>query len=216
MGPVLLANALPRLSSHPPTTSTATPTHVTPPSLLSAPGLLSATPSLLGNALGTGPVAGSPPHNVIMASQQSGTNAPGPPLGRMLSGEGDGKKSEPLTIDTSQTALSGDGPPTPTHSEVPDCAKGKRFYLYTAPSNMVQPNFQFSVVAPTGSPPAGGLPPMQGVSSSLQALRPQGPTITPSLANHYRDDLVNHVRGWPADILEKQVRAIVLIALLPL
>lgn len=67
----------------------------------------------------------------------------------------------------------------------------------------------FIVVAappPTGSPPTGSLPPMQGVSSSLQALRPQGPTITPSLANHYRDDLVNHVRGWPAEILEKQVR----------
>lgn len=46
---------------------------------------------------------------------------------------------------------------------------------------------------------------LQGVSSSLQALRPQGPTITPSLANHVRDDLTNHVRGWPADILEKQV-----------
>lgn len=61
------------------------------------------------------------------------------------------------------------------------------------------------VQAPSGSPPTGGLPPMQGVSSSLQALRPQGPTITPSLANHYRDDLVNHVRNWPADILEKQV-----------
>lgn len=37
-----------------------------------------------------------------------------------------------------------------------------------------------------------------GVSSSLAAL-------TPSLANHYRDDLVNHVRGWPADVCEKQV-----------
>lgn len=60
---------------------------------------------------------------------------------------------------------------------------------------------------PSGSPPTGsGLSTLQGVSSSLQALRPQGPTITPSLANHVRDDLVNHVRGWPADILEKQVR----------
>lgn len=42
------------------------------------------------------------------------------------------------------------------------------------------------------------------VTSSLQALRQQGPHLTPSLANYYRDDLVNHVRGWPADILEKQ------------
>jgi len=44
-----------------------------------------------------------------------------------------------------------------------------------------------------------------GSCSSLHALRPQGPHLTPSLANHYRDDLVNHVRGWPADTLEKQV-----------
>jgi len=42
-------------------------------------------------------------------------------------------------------------------------------------------------------------------SSSLQALRPQGPNLTPSLANFYRDDLVNHVRGMPAELLEKQV-----------
>lgn len=55
---------------------------------------------------------------------------------------------------------------------------------------------------------------MQGVSSSLQALRPQGPTITPSLANHYRDDLVNHVRGWPADILEKQVSHVTIVDIL--
>lgn len=59
--------------------------------------------------------------------------------------------------------------------------------------------------APAGSPQGNSISSLQGVSSSLQALRPQGPTITPSLANHYRDDLVNHVRGWPADILEKQV-----------
>lgn len=60
------------------------------------------------------------------------------------------------------------------------------------------------VSVPVSSPP-GNLSTLQGMSSSLQALRPQGPSITPSLANHYRDDLVNHVRGWPAEILEKQV-----------
>lgn len=69
-----------------------------------------------------------------------------------------------------------------------------------------------SVAIPVTSPQGGGsssgsgLSSLQGMSSSLQALRPQGPSITPSLANHYRDDLVNHVRGWPADILEKQVK----------
>lgn len=61
------------------------------------------------------------------------------------------------------------------------------------------------VAVPVSSPPGSLTSSLQGVSSSLQALRPQGPTITPSLANHYRDDLVNHVRGWPAEIIEKQV-----------
>lgn len=60
------------------------------------------------------------------------------------------------------------------------------------------------MAVPVSSPPAS-LASLQAMSSSLQALRPQGPTITPSLANHYRDDLVNHVRGWPAEIIEKQV-----------
>ncbi|KAJ4431598.1 hypothetical protein ANN_20197 [Periplaneta americana] len=45
-----------------------------------------------------------------------------------------------------------------------------------------------------------------GSCSSLHALRPQAPHLTPTLANHYRDDLVNHVRGWPADALEKQAQ----------
>ncbi|XP_066157046.1 WW domain-containing adapter protein with coiled-coil homolog [Euwallacea fornicatus] len=155
VGPVLLANALPRLSSHPSTTPTATPTLTTPPSLLMS----------------------SPTQNAPGALPQGLANAPGPP---------DVKKTmDLLTIDTTQAAMTSDGPPTPTHSEVPECSK---------------------VVAPTGSPPSGSLPPLQGVSSSLQALRLQGPTITPSLANHYRDDLVNHVRGWPAEILEKQTQ----------
>lgn len=153
-GPVLLANALPRLSSHPTTTSSTATT---------LPAQLMGAVSLLG--------AASPGD----LSQAGGSNAPGPP---------DAKKS-PLTVDTNQAG--GEGPPTPTHSEVPECSK------------VVAP-------PPTGSPPTGSLPPMQGVSSSLQALRPQGPTITPSLANHYRDDLVNHVRGWPAEILEKQAQ----------
>lgn len=56
-------------------------------------------------------------------------------------------------------------------------------------------------LASVTSPPAS-LSSLQGVA----ALRSTGPTITPSLANYYRDDLVNHVRGWPADILEKQAQ----------
>lgn len=44
---------------------------------------------------------------------------------------------------------------------------------------------------------------LQGVSS--QMLRHQGPSLTPSLGNYVRTDLIAHVMNWPADILEKQV-----------
>ncbi|CAA9996411.1 unnamed protein product [Nesidiocoris tenuis] len=55
------------------------------------------------------------------------------------------------------------------------------------------------------SPPSN-LSSLQTLSagSTLAAIRPQAPNLTPSLANFYRDDLVNHVRGWQADLLEKQ------------
>lgn len=37
-------------------------------------------------------------------------------------------------------------------------------------------------------------------------MRNQGPSLTPSLANYFRADLIAHVTNWPADVLEKQVR----------
>lgn len=46
---------------------------------------------------------------------------------------------------------------------------------------------------------------LQGVVASTQALRSQGPSLTPSLANYFRADLIAHVTNWPADLLEKQV-----------
>lgn len=38
------------------------------------------------------------------------------------------------------------------------------------------------------------------------ALHHAAPMLTPSLQNYVRVDLTGHVIGWPADILEKQVR----------
>ncbi|KAK9730131.1 WW domain [Popillia japonica] len=99
---------------------------------------------------------------------------------------GSGVHTQLLSVDTNHSGPVNDGPPTPTHSETPDCAK---------------------VAIPSTSPPSSTLSTIPtGVSSSLHALRPQGPTITPSLANHVREDLTNHVKGWPADILEKQAQ----------
>lgn len=39
-----------------------------------------------------------------------------------------------------------------------------------------------------------------------QVSRTLGPSLTPSLANYSRADLIQHVTNWPADLLEKQVR----------
>jgi WW domain-containing adapter protein with coiled-coil len=46
---------------------------------------------------------------------------------------------------------------------------------------------------------------LQSVMTSSQAGRSQGPNLTPSLANYCRADLIGHITGWPADMLEKQV-----------
>lgn len=75
--------------------------------------------------------------------------------------------------------------------------------------------------SPSGvNPGVQGLSSLQGLSTlgslgslgnggGLQALSrvqpPLTPSLTPSLANHYREDLTQHVRAFPADILEKQV-----------
>lgn len=51
---------------------------------------------------------------------------------------------------------------------------------------------------------------MENASASLSNLSSQGtrilgPSLTPSLANYFRADLITHVTGWPAEMLEKQV-----------
>lgn len=86
------------------------------------------------------------------------------------------------------------------------------FYLNFKP-------FLVSSPGPTNSS-VQGLSSLQGLSTlgslgslgnggGLQALSrvqpPLTPSLTPSLANHYREDLTQHVRAFPADILEKQV-----------
>lgn len=121
-------------------------------------------------------------HTVLILSQQASLdhgqgNTQHPPM-------------QPLKVDTSggNGVTLGEGPPTPTHSESQDCVDARK--LSSPPSSLS--SLQSLAQAGVGS------------CSSLHALRPQGPHLTPTLANHYRDDLVNHVRGWPADGLEKQ------------
>lgn len=186
VGPVLLSAALPKLMQQ----------HVGPVMGDSTPGQVAAIPVTAPNA--PGPPIGGPLPRMISHSpmidekgtQQLVVHSQSQSMGLHRTGtiHADSAVHSQLSVDTSNhSGTIVEGPPTPTHSESADCTK--------------------VVVSGTlGSPPSSAVPTLQGVSSSLQALRPQGPTITPSLANHYRDDLVNHVRGWPADILEKQAQ----------
>ncbi|XP_056638985.1 WW domain-containing adapter protein with coiled-coil homolog [Diorhabda sublineata] len=190
VGPVLLANALPKLISHPihiPSTplgrTELSPQHTPIPSTLAISntpgppvtlGLTTSLPRMVSQSTSTSEST----EKVLQGGQQR-------PITSTAVTSGDTGVLTSLTVDINHSGSVVEGPPTPTHSETPDCAK--------------------AAVVPVSSP-SGSLQTLQGVSSSLQALRPQGPTITPSLANHYRDDLVNHVRGWPAELLEKQAQ----------
>uniref|UniRef100_A0A1L8DD81 WW domain-containing protein n=1 Tax=Nyssomyia neivai TaxID=330878 RepID=A0A1L8DD81_9DIPT len=86
-----------------------------------------------------------------------------------------------VKIDTSGNSLViGDGPPTPTQE-------------------MDVLNSDYKKMDGTSSATLSSL---QGVTS--QVSRTLGPSLTPSLANYSRADLIQHVTNWPADLLEKQ------------
>ncbi|PNF20831.1 hypothetical protein B7P43_G12073 [Cryptotermes secundus] len=241
-GPVLLANALPHLISHPHISTPTSTASLAPGRNLYQPSgksstqqipspvqqsSASSTPSMVPAPLQGSVAATGPPVSLAnlsrLLSQITGaknleqpelspqkalqTNQTALLLSRQVSlepgtvGTGGGGGStglnnqhpsqplQPLKVDTTNNTSIGEGPPTPTHSESQDCVDARK--LSSPPSNLS--SLQNLAQAGVGS------------CSSLHALRPQGPHLTPTLANHYRDDLVNHVRGWPADTLEKQV-----------
>ena len=45
----------------------------------------------------------------------------------------------------------------------------------------------------------------QSAGGGLSSIRANVPALTPSLANYYKETLISHVQGWPAEGLEKQV-----------
>ncbi|PNF20829.1 hypothetical protein B7P43_G12073 [Cryptotermes secundus] len=242
-GPVLLANALPHLISHPHISTPTSTASLAPGRNLYQPSgksstqqipspvqqsSASSTPSMVPAPLQGSVAATGPPVSLAnlsrLLSQITGaknleqpelspqkalqTNQTALLLSRQVSlepgtvGTGGGGGStglnnqhpsqplQPLKVDTTNNTSIGEGPPTPTHSESQDCVDARK--LSSPPSNLS--SLQNLAQAGVGS------------CSSLHALRPQGPHLTPTLANHYRDDLVNHVRGWPADTLEKQAQ----------
>uniref|UniRef100_A0A0K8S428 WW domain-containing protein n=2 Tax=Lygus hesperus TaxID=30085 RepID=A0A0K8S428_LYGHE len=132
----------------------------------------------------SGSAGGIPSASIGGSSGVDVANAPGPPSAASAASL---HIVTPIHVDTSCSgaAIQDPGPPTPTHSETQDCPDVRK--LVSPPSNLSS---------------------LQTLSagSTLAAIRPQAPNLTPSLANFYRDDLVNHVRGWQADLLEKQAQ----------
>ncbi|KAI5700911.1 hypothetical protein M8J75_004131 [Diaphorina citri] len=160
------------------------------------------------------------------STQKLSTSAPLKPLTASIVTN----STEALRVDTSSTSAD-PGPPTPTHSEscttpltapsgptplghAQDIRK-----LNSSPSAVSAPVTSTSVSAAVGG---GGLSSLSGLSSVtsqatssslscltssvIHAMRPQAPSVNPALANHYREDLTSHVRGWPADVCEKQAQ----------
>lgn len=87
----------------------------------------------------------------------------------------------------SSQLLSGDGPPTPTQE-----------------MDLVLPDHR--KMEGTSTTTTSAVSSLQGVMTSSQSGRSQGPNLTPSLAKYFRADLISHVTGWPSEILEKTVQ----------
>ncbi|XP_019558582.3 rho GTPase-activating protein gacF isoform X2 [Aedes albopictus] len=87
----------------------------------------------------------------------------------------------------SSQLLSGDGPPTPTQE-----------------MDLVLPDHR--KMESTSTTTTSAVSSLQGVMTSSQSGRSQGPNLTPSLAKYFRADLISHVTGWPSEILEKTVQ----------
>ncbi|OAD55886.1 WW domain-containing adapter protein with coiled-coil [Eufriesea mexicana] len=203
-GPVSLATALPRLTSHPPSTP-QTPGKLNSPTQQqgnsNAPGppvSLANLPRLLSQITGNKEQPDITPQKALQTLQTAAIL-----LSRQQSASGDRNNSGndvmvPLKVDTSGNVTS-EGPPTPTHSETQDCIDARKLTSPGGTNSGVQGLSSLQNLSTLGS--LGNLS-----NTGLQALSrvqpPLTPSLTPSLANHYREDLTQH----PADILEKQAQ----------
>ncbi|XP_044014770.1 WW domain-containing adapter protein with coiled-coil isoform X2 [Aphidius gifuensis] len=215
-GPVLLATALPRLTSQPPSTPQTPQSHCkignSPPTSTqqnnanSGPGppvTLANLPRILSQITGTKEQTDITPQKAlqtiqtaIFLSRQSSSNDRAGSSNDLMA---------PLKVDTSgNIPLTNEGPPTPTHSETQDCIDARKLASPGAINSSVQ-----GICSLQGISTFGTLSSL-GNGGGLQALSrvqpPLTPSLTPSLANHYREDLTQHVRAFPADILEKQAQ----------
>ncbi|XP_044014771.1 WW domain-containing adapter protein with coiled-coil isoform X3 [Aphidius gifuensis] len=215
-GPVLLATALPRLTSQPPSTPQTPQSHCkignSPPTSTqqnnanSGPGppvTLANLPRILSQITGTKEQTDITPQKALQTIQTAIF------LSRQQSSSNDRAGSSndlmaPLKVDTSgNIPLTNEGPPTPTHSETQDCIDARKSSPGAINSSVqgicsLQGISTFGTLSSLGN--GGGLQALSRVQPPLT------PSLTPSLANHYREDLTQHVRAFPADILEKQAQ----------
>lgn len=121
MGPVLLANALPRLISHPihvPSTPAGRP-EASPQST----SALMPVPATITTSNAPGPPSALATLPRIMSQTTPSDNIE--KNSHSLQRPGDSAVHTSLSIDTNHSGTVVEGPPTPTHSETPDCAKGE-------------------------------------------------------------------------------------------
>lgn len=104
----------------------------------------------------------------------------------------------------SHMTMGGDGPPTPTHElDMLGDHRSKSEWSATTCGGGDHLRTKYVVFLSVDGGNSASMSSLQGVVTST--LRCQGPSLTPSLANYYRADLIAHVTNWPADMLEKQV-----------
>lgn len=180
MLPTSLPTSLPPLGSS--SSSSAGTNTITTSSLASSiPALAGSTPMAVPQLL---------PHHPRLSTLSNSMNSKsGLPVvednvNHSTNDEGHIGKLEPLSISANNNNIGGGGPPTPTHSENQDGVDIRKVGSPTSSINSLQSLTQT----------AGG---------SLAGLRPVGPTLTPSLANYYKESLISHVQNWPAEALEK-------------
>lgn len=74
----------------------------------------------------------------------------------------------------------------------------------------LSPGSEYSHRSSRRDSPTSSISSLQGIATSgttslvSAALRPAIPTLSPSLSNYFREDLIGHVMGWQADHAERQ------------
>ena len=111
------------------------------------------------------------------------------------------------------------GAGTPTHSEIEASSQptqappttavsGRATTSLAAAAAVVNSHHQHHNQNSGGGGSGGGTLSNLVSSSPLTALKPQPPSLTPSLSRLYRESLITHVVGWPAEAVERAAQRV--------